>query len=127
MARRRKVSEAIDDAERHLNGADEEAGPPPANSAVRAQLIREACEEVGEFDRQISGLKAERKAVIETKIVAGLGMKKAHFAAAYKLHQMDQGDRDALQDTIREVFASLGVGVQLNWLDAADQAGVGAD
>lgn len=120
MARRRKIDEALDDAREHLNGADEDPGPPPVNSAARAQIIREACEEIGEFDRQIDGLKAEKKAVIETRIVAGLGMKKAHFATAYKLHQMDQSDRDVLQDTIRETFAALGIGMQSNWLDAVD-------
>lgn len=94
MARRRKTAdEAIEDAGEHLNGADEEERTP-----------------------------AEKKAVIETRIVADLGMKKKHFAAAYKLYQLDQGVRDELQDTIRECFAALGIGMQVNWLDAADQA-----
>lgn len=95
---------------------------PVSNSAVRAETIREVCETIGELDRQIDGIKADRKAIIETRIVADLGMKKAHFATAYKLYQLDQGERDTLQDTIRECFGALGIGEQLNWLDAAAAA-----
>lgn len=121
MARRRKTAdEAIEDASEHLNGADEEERTPAHNSAARASIIRETCETIEELDRQISGIKAEKKAVIETRIVADLGMKKGHFAAAYKLYQLDQGVRDELQDTIRECFAALGVGMQISWLDAAE-------
>ncbi len=121
MARRRKTAdEAIEDAGEHLNGAEEEGRRPAHNSAARASIIRETCETIGEFDRQIAGIKAERKAIIETRIVADLGMKKGHFATAYKLYQLDQGVRDELQDAISECFAALGIGMQVNWLDAAE-------
>lgn len=121
MARRRKTAdEAIEDAGEHLNGGGSEEQRPAHNSAARAEIIRETCETVEELDRQIEGIKAERKAVVETRIVAGLGMKTKNFNAAYKLFQMDQGERDELQDTIRECFAALGVGQQINWLDAAE-------
>jgi hypothetical protein len=93
-----------------------------SNSAARATTIREVCQEIGELDRQIDGLKAERKMIVDTRIVADLGMKKAHFATAYKLYQLDHDERDVLQDTIRECFAALGVGEQLNWLDAVQEA-----
>lgn len=118
MPRRKKVE--TPEAE-----AQDEASPPAANSEARAATIREVCQTIEEYDRQIEGIKAERKAVIETRIVADLGMKKQHFATAYKLYQLDQGERDSLQDTIRECFAALGVGEQLNWLDAAAQAVTG--
>ena len=71
-------------------------------------------------ERQIDGLKAEIKAVIETRVVAGLGMKKRDFALARKLYALDQSDRDGTFDAIRECFAALGVGGQLNWLDAVE-------
>lgn len=95
---------------------------PAHNSSARAEIIREVCEGCEEFDRQIAGIKAERKALIETRIVADLGMKKAHFGAAYKLYQMAQDERDELHDAIREVYRAQGIGFQGNWLDVAEEA-----
>lgn len=127
MPRRRKqpetengLDESLDRMEEDENGLSVHRldATEGHNAAARASTIREACETIAELDRQIEGIKAERKAVIETRIVADLGMKKGHFATAYKLYQMDHGDRDELQDTIRECFSALGVGQQLNWLDA---------
>ena len=114
-----EVRQSLEDAGMtvHDIGDDDEA-PVPANSAARAEIIREACQTCEEFERQIDGLKAEIKAVIETRVVAGLGMKKRDFALARKLYALDQSDRDGTFDAIRECFAALGVGGQLNWLDA---------
>lgn len=123
--RKRRNEDAADAAREHLNG-DEEAAPPAMNSAVRAEIIREAHETISELERQAKGIKAEIKAVIETRIVAGLGMKKGDFALARKLVEIDQGERDSLQDTIRECFRALGIGEQSNWLDAYTE-GEGAD
>lgn len=117
--RKRRNEDAADAAREHLNGADDDGPSELVNSAARAETICEAHEIISEYERQIKGLKAEIKAVLETRIVAGLGMKKGHFAEARKLLEMDQEDRDSLQDTIRECFAALGVGMQLNWLDVA--------
>jgi len=113
MARGRKRRSEDDPA-----SYDDDA--PPVNSAARTEIIREAVETIGEYERQIQGLKAEIKAVVETRIVAGLGMKKRDFAKARELAAMDQEERNGLQDTIRECFAALGVGMQLNWIDAAE-------
>lgn len=132
MARGRKKMEA-DQAtvEEALRQMDEEEGglavhrlegTASLNSEARAQTIREVCETIAEYDRQIDGIKAERKAVIETRIVADLGMKTKHFTAAYKLYQLGQDERDELQDAIRECFSALGIGQQLNWLDVAAAA-----
>jgi hypothetical protein len=128
MARGRRNEDAEAAAYEHLNGEDvaDGAPSPPMNSAARAEIIREAHETISEYERQVAGLKAEIKAVVETRIVAGLGMKKAHFAAARKLLELDQEERDTLQDTIRETFAALGVGMQLNWLDAVQSEPAGA-
>lgn len=107
----------------------DDAAPPESghNSAERAETIRDACQEIDEFERQIDGLKAEIKAIIETRIVAGLGIKKRDFALARKLHKLDHDERDGLFDSLRECFAALGIGEQLNWLDAEQQDHVGAD
>ena len=128
MAKRRSMEEAGEAALKHLNGEappNEEEGQgddasPPANSAARAEIIREACQTCEEFERQIDGLKAEIKAVIETRVVAGLGMKKRDFALARKLYAFDQSERDGTFDAIRECFNALGIGQQVNWLDAVE-------
>jgi hypothetical protein len=49
-------------------------------------------------------------------------MKKRDFALARKLLDFDDGERSYLFDTIRETFRALDVGMQLNWLDAAEAA-----
>lgn len=112
MARRKKPE--------ITEGEGEESGGEPIVSN-RAQTIREACVELDEFDRQIAGLKAEVKAIIETRIVAGLGMKKADFALARKLYALDQQDRDDTLDAIRECFAALGLGEQVNFMDVMER------
>ena len=122
MARGRK-RRSEDDPANYGNGEDE--APPAVNSTARAEIIREAHETISEYERQMKGIKAEIKAVIETRIVAGLGMRKGDFALARKLHDMDQEKRDGLQDTIRETFRALSVGATVNWLDVAE--GEGAD
>ncbi len=119
----------MDTAIAHLNGEDVEfeVAAPPVNSAMRADIIREACATCEDFERQIDGLKAEIKAVIETRVVAGLGMKKRDFALARKLYALDQDDRDGTFDAIRECFAALGVGEQGTLFPAAvDAAGAEA-
>lgn len=122
MARRPKNGhdESVEGIDGQPTGED--GGRPAVNSAARAEIIREVCETIAEFDRQIDAVKAERKAVIETRIVADLGMKKGDFALAYKLHEMSHDERDVLLDTMRECFSALGAGEQLNWLDAAEGA-----
>ena len=128
MARQRRNEDHLDDASDHLNGEDEPEfeTTPPLNSAARAEIIRDADATVSEYERQIDGIKAEIKAVIETRIVAGLGMKKRDFALARKLVAMDNDECSTLQDVIRETFAALGVGQQLNWLDAVEGAAADA-
>lgn len=125
MARRRK-SNGLDEVNGEAPGGGEGAAPPPANMAARRGIIRDTCETIAEFDRQIDGIKAERTAVIQTQIVAGLGMKVKHFNAAYKFYRMDQEDRDALHDVIREVYRAHDVGFQGNWLDAAEEVSAAA-
>lgn len=132
MARRRRNEDSEQAAREHLNGADpevdgEDESPPSVNSAARAGMIREAHETVSEFERQIDGLKAEIKAVIETRVVAGLGMKKRDFALARKLIALDQDDRDGTFDAIRECFAALGIGEQGSLFPTEAEAGDGAE
>lgn len=121
MARKQMNADSMEDAAEPLNGEDQEV-TEEYRASNRAATIREACETIGELERQVAGLKAEIKVVKETRIKAELNMKVADFNLAYKLYQMEQGERDGLQDVIRECFAALGIGEQLNWVVAAETA-----
>lgn len=45
-------------------------------------------------------------------------MKIADFAAVYRLYKLEGDDRDAALDAIREGFKALGIGEQLDFVDA---------
>lgn len=97
---------------------DEGAAPAQSNSAARADTIRDVI-------RELSALEAERKSISEqireikqTRIKGDLGMKIADFQAAYRLYQLEGDARDTFFDTLRETFSALGVGGQLNFLEA---------
>lgn len=94
---------------------------PPPNTGARAETVREAITAIDHIERQISDLKADIKAIIETQIVADLGIKKRDFALMRKLYAIDSGERDTLFDAIRECFDALGCGEQLDWLGALDR------
>jgi hypothetical protein len=124
MARGRKRNmDAMDEAGEHLNGGEERR--PALNSAARAVIIREACETIGELERQVDAIKSEIKMVKETRIKGDLGMKLKSFNLAYKLHQAGRDERDDLADVCRELFSALGTGESVDWVRAAE--GVGAE
>ena len=74
MARKRKNDDFAEDAGEQLNG---EKPSEEYRASNRAATIREACETIGELERQVAGLKAEIKAVKEPRIKAELNMKVA--------------------------------------------------
>jgi len=92
------------------------------NSNARKNTIQEAC-------RDITALEAERKAVSDKitalkqkTIKADLGMKVSDFNIALRLYKLEGEDRDELLRTVRETFEALGVGEQLDWLEADERA-----
>jgi hypothetical protein len=92
------------------------------NSSARAATIKNVCERLqGLFDQRkmlnedISSLKNE-------KIKGELGMKITDFMMAFRLYQLEGDDRDKLLDTLKETFEALGIGEQLDFIDAFKKA-----
>jgi uncharacterized protein (UPF0335 family) len=107
-----------------LNTETAAGGMPRGNNTVadRAATIRDTCQRVEKLDEEIKALQADRRGLIKDKIKGDLGMKIADFNIAYRMYQLEQEDRDTMVDTMRECFSALGLGDQLNWLDAAEKA-----
>lgn len=83
--------------------------------------------------KRVSALEAERKTIGEdirsiknTLIKGELGLKIGDFNIAMRLYSLENEDRDELLDTIHETFNALGIGDQLNWLDASERLVAGA-
>jgi hypothetical protein len=128
MARgRMQRNEDHEDAAReHLNGANNE-NIEVSNSGARADIIRSAVRYVANANAEIKALREDLNEYKQKHIKGDLGMKLADFAAVYRVSQLEVEDRDKLLDTLREGFAALGIGGQLNWLDAAEDEGERAD
>lgn len=123
MARGRKQrnSDAGDAAREHLNGGANDDGPSEQhNSAARADTIRAAVRYIANAQAEIKALREDLNEYKQKHIKGDLGMKLSDFAAVYRVSQLEVEDRDKLLDTLREGFAALGLGGQLNWLDATE-------
>lgn len=104
--------------------ANSEAPPGLGNNGGgdRAEAIRNACQRLAQMDVEIKGLQEDR-ANFKAEVIKGqLGMKIADFNMAYRLHGLEGSDRADLFDTLRETFRALGVGGQLDWLEATANA-----
>lgn len=84
----------------------------------RAEAIRETCAELQRLLDERAAITEQMKSLRNTRIKGDLGMKISDFNVAFRLYQLEHEDRDSLLDTLRECFSALGVGDQLNWLDA---------
>ncbi len=101
----------------------EDAPRTLSNSKARKETILKAC-------RELAGLLAERKELGEkigklkqTLVKGDLGMKIADFNLAFRLYQLEGEDRDQTLDTLKECFGALGIGGQLDWIEAAAAGG----
>lgn len=103
---------------KRLKAEDAEDATRLSNSAERAKIIREVA---GEVIR----LKGE-KAAIQEQIteakgrIKSLDIKMSDFNAALRYFELEVEDRDPALDSLRECFKALGVGAQLNFLDALE-------
>ena len=89
-----------------------------SNSEARAAVIRDV-------DALLSDLEAHRKALSQKiaaikadKIKGHLGMKISDFNIARRIARLDEEKRDPTVLAIRECFAALGIGGQLDWIEA---------
>jgi chorismate mutase len=78
--------------------------------------------------RDILALESERKAIGEQiaaikqqKIKGDLGLKIANFNSVLRTYKLGQDDRSEFSDTLREGFAALDIGEQLDWVAMAEK------
>ncbi len=97
--------------------------PPPKgdNSKVRADIIIEVCRKVSTLESKRKLIGEEIREIKNKNIKGDLGIKIGDFNVAYRLYQLEGEARDQLLDTIRETFAALGVGQQLDWLEVSQR------
>lgn len=117
MPRRRKANGA--DQPQPTDGGDD-ARPEMSNSALRADTIRSAARWLAEHEAEVKLLREEIAAYKQTHIKGDLGFKLSDWNTLYRFYSLEDDDRAALLDTIREGFAALGVGEQGSFLDAMD-------
>ena len=98
-----------------------------AEETNRSATIKEAMDTISEYEDEAAAVNAKLKAY-HSKVVKGvLGMKIGDFNAAYRLYKLEGPARDNFLETVHEVFNALGVGNQLNWVEAAERATAGAE
>jgi hypothetical protein len=119
MARRRK--NGADDQPLPIDGG-EDAPQEQSNSAARADTIREAARWLRDREAEVASLREDIAGYKKTHIQGDLGFKLSDWNTLYRLYGLEGDDRDKLIDTIREGFAALGVGEQLDWIKEAERA-----
>lgn len=103
-----------------------ESANEPAKTSNRNALIQECAQDMLEIKRQRAELN-EQAADIRERL-RDAGVQTRAFDYALRVQQMEQEARDEYMDSLRESFGALGIGGQLNFLDAAEseQKGNGA-
>jgi hypothetical protein len=96
-----------------------EANP---NSAARADTIRNAVQQLAQYDAQVKRLRGEITEFKAKTIKGELGFKLSDWNAVYRVSQLEIEDRDTLLETIREGFAALHIGGVVDWVAAAETA-----
>lgn len=90
------------------------------NADARRDIINNTIREVRAIDGRVKTLQAERREIINTRIKGDLDMKVADFAAVLRLTGLEDENRAKFLDTLRETFVAVGLGGQLNFLDAIE-------
>jgi len=92
------------------------------NIKARAEIIQEVCRKVSELEAKRKQIGADISELKNKRIKGDLSMKIGDFNIAYRLYNLEGDARDELLDTVRETFNALGVGEQLDWLQASERA-----
>src|SRR5260221_484945 len=103
------------------NGNGEGGGEEPTalvNSGARAETIRAVAKYITEREAEIKVIREDITAYKATHIKGDLGMKLGDFGAVLRIYKMETEPRDAFLDTLREGFKALGLGGQLDWINA---------
>ena len=96
-----------------------ESATTDLNSKHRREQLAAAFSEYDKLQQEKKELGAAQTDITK-RLKEDLGISPAAFRNAYKLWQMDQPDRDAMFDAMRECFDALGIGEQASFLDALE-------
>lgn len=99
----------------------EDAPQQLSNSGARADAIRAAVRFLADSEAEIKTIREEINEYKQIHIKGELGFKMTDFNAIYRVSKLEVEDRDQLLDTLREGFAALGIGEQLDWVSAAQK------
>lgn len=99
--------------------------PPPSgdNSKVRADIIVEVCRKVSVLEGKRKLIGEEIREIKNKQIKGDLGMKIGDWNIAYRWYLLEGDARDQLLSTVKETFNAMGVGEQLDWLEASERVG----
>ena len=97
-----------------------------ANVGARKDIIVSVMKEVTALEGERKEIGEKIRSLKNTKIKGDLGMKIGDFNIALRLYNLEGNDRDELLDTVRETFEALGVGDQLDWVQASNRMTAGA-
>ncbi len=114
MPRRRKNGQ--DDTPPPVDGGNDEQRTEQSNAGARGDTIRAAVRFIAERQSEIAAIREELNEYKQKHIKGDLGMKLADFAAVFRVSQLEAEDRDQLLDTLKEGFAALSIGGQLDWV-----------
>ncbi len=88
------------------------------NAKIRKEIIASVCRDLTTLNAKKDEIAAEISDIKKTRIKDGLGMKISDFNVAMRLYNLEEDTRDEFLSTVRETFDALGVGDQLDWLEA---------
>ena len=97
----------------------------PLNSAARKAIITQTLQQLETLEAERKGTSDLIRELKAIKIKGELGMKISDWNIFKRLHALEGGDRDELLATVREGFDALGVGAQLDWVEAAERVASG--
>ena len=104
-----------------VDGKTDDEAPVEHNSKARKQIIRECADEMRGIKAQRKELSEQASDIRERLRNAGIDVKS--FEAALRLVDMDDSEaRNVFMDGLSEAWEAIGIGGQLDWIDAAEKA-----
>lgn len=88
------------------------------NGNERKKLIVDTIKEVAELKKKREAINAQIREKLQTNVKGVLNMKLADFSFACRIYDLESADRDEMFTTLQETFNALGLGGQLDFIDA---------
>jgi ribosome modulation factor len=96
----------------------EHGGGKKLTPVERQKIIRMVIQECRSLTAEAQSINAQRRELLNKHVKGDLGMKIADFNSVLRLSSLEDDDRDVYLATLRETFAALEIGQQLDFLNA---------